>query len=76
MPRYFFHIRDHGGVALDEEGGEFPDLAAARVEARASARDVLAARPKTQTSDNGQRVEMTDESGRVLETLLVTSALN
>ena len=38
--RYFFHIRDLDGRISDEEGSELPDMAAARDEARATARDL------------------------------------
>ena len=38
--RYFFHIRDCGTLISDDEGTELPDLAAARQEARATARDL------------------------------------
>jgi uncharacterized protein DUF6894 len=38
--RYFFHIRDCGTLISDDEGTELPDIAAARQEARATARDL------------------------------------
>jgi hypothetical protein len=38
--RYFFHIRDCSGLISDDEGSELPDMAAARHEARATARDL------------------------------------
>ena len=42
MPVFFFHLTECGSVTEDWEGREFPDLDAARVEAIASARDVMA----------------------------------
>jgi hypothetical protein len=33
MSRFFLHIRNSVGLAVDEEGQEFPDLAAAEAEA-------------------------------------------
>ena len=40
--RYFMHISDAHGFVVDEEGTELPDDAAARAEAIAAARDVMA----------------------------------
>jgi len=34
MPRYFFDLCDAGGVSVDDDGLELPDLAAATAEAR------------------------------------------
>ena len=42
VPRYFFHTRDGDGLALDDEGSELPSLDAARDEAIASAKLLIA----------------------------------
>jgi hypothetical protein len=76
MPRYYFHIRDAPGVALDDEGAELTDLDAARDEARASARDLLSERLKSRNLGERQTIEIADASGTVLETLAVEKVLN
>ena len=45
MPRYYFNLRHRpgpAGLAVDPEGEEFPDLAAARERALSAARDHIA----------------------------------
>jgi hypothetical protein len=42
MPQYYFHLRTDRTLASDEEGCWLPDLEAARSEAIASAREILA----------------------------------
>jgi hypothetical protein len=76
MPKFYFHVRDNSGVALDDEGAEFTDIQAARAEARASARDLVSERLKSRSANNGQTVEIADESGAILESLVVESILN
>jgi hypothetical protein len=41
MPRYFFHLRDHGTLQEDPEGTDLADDEAARTEALQSARGLL-----------------------------------
>lgn len=42
MARYYLHLRDGTDVALDDEGVEYPDLAALREVVLRSARDCIA----------------------------------
>jgi uncharacterized protein DUF6894 len=42
MPLFFFHLRKDGQLSEDEEGLDLPNLDAARAEADASAREMLA----------------------------------
>jgi len=42
MPRFFFHHQNGDQLISDEEGLDLPDLGAAREEAEASARKMLA----------------------------------
>jgi hypothetical protein len=42
MSRFYFHIRSGGQVIVDQEGADFPDAGAARQEALAAARHILA----------------------------------
>jgi hypothetical protein len=66
MSRYFFHINDGDGLTIDYEGGDYPDLEAARDEAIEAAREIMswAVRDGKQP-DDGQSFVITDEGGIV-----------
>lgn len=76
MARFFFHVHGGDGPPIeDPEGGELPDLDAARAEALAAARgivaeDLLAGRPVRE-----RRFEIEDAAGRVLATVAFRDAL-
>jgi hypothetical protein len=74
--RYHFHIRDDAGLIRDEEGGEFPDLARARIEACASARDLVADDLRCGRSAPARRIEIADEGGTVLECVGIAVVVN
>jgi hypothetical protein len=69
MPRYFLHL--HNDIdALDEEGVELADIAAARALARHSVQFAAAESIK----DNARlvldhRIDIADESGAIIETV-------
>ena len=69
MKRYYFDMRDGENVTRDDEGLEFPDLAAAQEEAAKAladiARDVVR---KSVRAPSGQRmvVEVRDDTGDVM----------
>jgi hypothetical protein len=62
-----FHIRDGDQLYADEEGRWLPDIAAARAEARQSARDILADLLSDGRMLDGQLIEIADGDGRVIE---------
>ena len=68
--RYFFHIRDLDGRIRDEEGSELPDMAAARREARATARDFASEDLKCGGPIIDRSIEIT-AGGAVIETVMV-----
>ncbi len=69
MPRYFFHSAD-GVREPDRDGTELPDIAAAQLEAIKYAGEVLTHTPET-LGDSGQwRVEVVDEGGAHLFTVV------
>lgn len=69
MPRYYFHIYNDL-VALDEEGRELPNIAAAREEAIKGARGLMAEELEQSGRMRLQhRIEVADEQGRVLLTI-------
>lgn len=68
--RYFFHIRDCGTLISDDEGTELPDMAAARHEARATARDLAMEDLKCGQAVAERSIEIAS-GGQVIETLTV-----
>jgi hypothetical protein len=75
MPRFFFHIRDRDGLTEDPEGTELPDLDAARTDALAAARDILAERIAKDGRTGDPRFEIRDEAGRLLATVPFRDAM-
>jgi hypothetical protein len=74
MPRFFFHIRHENQLVRDPEGTELADLAAARAEALADARELLADQIKGgRVTDEGQ-IEIWDELECVLATVPLQDA--
>jgi hypothetical protein len=68
MPRYFFHIYNDM-VAMDQEGTELPDMAAAREHAIEGARSLMAENLLQGRLRLHHRIEVADETGRVLMTI-------
>ena len=67
MPRYFFHVFDGKMWSRDDEGDEFPDVAAAIQEAALIARELL-------DDDGGPneadfRMEVADEHGKIVHVI-------
>jgi hypothetical protein len=67
--RYHFNIRDSAGIILDEEGGDFADLEAARCEARASVQDLVADDLRCGKRVPERRIEIADANGVVLDSV-------
>jgi hypothetical protein len=61
MSRYFFHVFDGRTWSRDDEGDEFPDVAAAIQEAALIARELLDDDPRVNEADF--RMEVADEHG-------------
>ncbi len=74
MPRFHFHVRDGDSLLEDLEGAEFPDLDAARADAVAASRDVLAERIKAGLPLGGLQFEIRDEAGRLVATVPIRDA--
>jgi hypothetical protein len=74
--RCHFNIRDTVGLIPDDEGSEFADLNAARVEARASARDLAVDDLRCGEPVRPWRIEIADDAGMVLDCVQVTVTLN
>jgi hypothetical protein len=70
MPRYFFHILQLGDDSIpDDEGAEFEDYEAAKHEALESVRDLAVDAIKRGSRLSGLAIEITDERGKVLDTI-------
>lgn len=72
MTRYFFHTHDRR-CDIDEVGVDFPDDAAAGLEAVRYGGSLIADDPHLLGNGNGLRVECVDEEGRLRFTLLVNA---
>lgn len=70
MPRYFFHRTD-GDFDPDREGTELPDLNAARLEAIHYAAATVKDHPIEVWSPTPFRVEVSDDTGMLLSTVII-----
>ena len=75
MPHFFLHIDDGTQRIEDQEGSELLDLAAARGEALGAARQLWAAAILAGQDIEAHRFVITDQDGRVLETVNMDEAL-
>ena len=70
VPRFFFHRAD-GVFDPDTEGTEFPDLAAARIEAIRFAAASITDNPHEVWKGHNFRIEVSDEQGMLLCTVVI-----
>lgn len=75
MPLFYLHIRDGEALIADPDGSDLPDLDAARAEALAGAREILAGKLKLGEVLDGQRIEIADAAGEVLATVPFKDAI-
>jgi len=68
MPRFFIHVRHGDALSEDPEGSELPNFEAARDEAWAAARELVADQLRENKFSNGQ-LEVWDDAGRKLTTV-------
>ncbi|WP_313607156.1 DUF6894 family protein [Rhizobium sp.] len=69
MVRLFFHIREGNRMSKDQEGAEFENVEAARMEAVRSARELLSQRVLNGEEIDGQVFELTGDDGTVMATV-------
>ncbi len=69
MPRYYFNVRDGSDVSRDQEGQSLPDAEAARREAISTNREMLGERLLHGGSLNHRQIEITDETGHVVDVI-------
>ena len=70
MPRYHFH-RTNGGFVPDPEGTDLPNFDTARTEAVRYAAETIRERPSFVWDGRDFRVEVTDDGGMLLCTVVV-----
>lgn len=70
VPRFFFHHGD-GAFDPDREGSELPDLTAAKSEAIRLAAELAKDRPSRVSDDRAFRVEVCDDVGMLLNTVII-----
>jgi hypothetical protein len=75
MPRYFFHIHEEVAVR-DEEGIELADVAAARRQAIAGARDIMSEQVRGGRLGLRNRVDVEDERGDSVFSLAFADAVD
>lgn len=74
MPRYFFHVYDDV-IAIDEEGMELPNVAAARLQALRGARDIVAEQVKHGYFVLSHWIDVVDDGGEAVLTLSFREAV-
>jgi uncharacterized protein DUF6894 len=68
MPRYYFDLRDHSGLFVDDEGLDFRDVQVVREEAsRALAEMARDAMRKAIAPVHQMAIEVRDETGPVMQ---------
>lgn len=72
MPRYYFQVSG-GNHVLDMEGRELPDPAAARLAGIRFAGEILHGLPTLLYETAFVKIDVTDESGKVMFKVLVTT---
>lgn len=72
MARFYFHVRDEGRLLEDTEGEELENLAAVRIQAAESAREILSEAALSGEALNlNRQIEVTDEQGKTVLTVHV-----
>jgi hypothetical protein len=66
MPKYFFHVRDHGELVRDPDGLDLPALDAVAEECRNMVREVLGEEEWRDELTADRAFEIVDELGRVV----------
>jgi hypothetical protein len=75
MGRFYFHIRSGTQVIVDQEGADFPDADAARQEAFAAARQIVAEAIRYGNEYAPKEFVIADSEGRELEIVRFAAVL-
>ena len=75
MPRFFFNVYDDR-IAIDDEGLELPNLAAARLQAIRGARDIIAEQVRHGYFILSHWIDVIDADGEKVLTLTFRDAID
>jgi hypothetical protein len=75
MPQFYFHIRTDGSLSPDDEGESFPDLAAAKEDAVAAAREIMAEDIRSHSDNIPDAIVITNKAGKELAVVKLLDAL-
>ncbi len=75
MPQYFFHVREGATLSRDSEGQDLPNTEAARREAINVGREILGEKLLHGGSLDHRAIEITDETGHVVDVVNVHDVL-
>jgi len=75
MPRFYFNVREGDNLYRDPQGQELSGYEAARTEALSSSREIIAERILHGGSINSRVIEITDETGAVIDALEMREVL-
>lgn len=75
MPKFFFNVMTANGRIDDPEGTELDNLAQARTEAIADARELMSTAMSEGRTIFGRSIDICDEAGTVLMTLPFSEAV-
>jgi hypothetical protein len=75
MRRFHFHLRHGDELILDDEGTDLPNLASAKEEALASARELLVEAIMSGTASVPDAFVIADETGREIDTITLAAVL-
>jgi hypothetical protein len=75
MPRYYLHVCNANGDALDDEGQEFEDLEAARAKGIESIRAFLSEELRSGLIDLNGSLRIADEAGDIVSTVAFADAV-
>ena len=74
--RFYFHVRTQDCLVIDDEGTDLPDIAAARGEARESAKDFIMDDLRGGEPVFGRLIEITNGAGVLIEAMPIVGALS
>jgi hypothetical protein len=74
MPLYFFHVGS-STTAMDREGLDYPDIAAAREEALEALREIIADEVKSGSVPKYENIAISDEAGECVATVTFNDAI-
>lgn len=75
MPTYYFHLRNGSDILLDPEGRDLPNLNGIKHVALVEARALLSQEVLNGRINLGQRLDIEDDSGRIVHSLPFVEAV-